>query len=120
MRGGELLLTTAYPIRDDPSALGRLIPELADRGLAGLGIKIGPYLDALPSAMISAADKLDFPVIEVPPDVVFNDILVEVLGTILNRQAVELERSQAPSTSASRPCRSRADRASSSSRRWRS
>lgn len=95
MRGGELLLTTAYPIRDDPSALVRLIPELADRGLAGLGIRIGPYLDALPTEMISAADNLDFPVIEIPPGVVFNDILVEVLGTILNRQAVELERSQA-------------------------
>lgn len=95
MRGGELLLTTAYPIRDDPSALGRLVPELAERGLAGLGIRIGPYLETLPAEMLEAADSLDFPVIEVPPHVVFNEILVEVLGTILNRQAVELERSQA-------------------------
>src|SRR3954447_3003103 len=41
MRGGELLLTTGYTIRDDPAALARLVPALADRELAGLVIKLG-------------------------------------------------------------------------------
>ncbi|MFE7214091.1 PucR family transcriptional regulator [Streptomyces sp. NPDC001698] len=94
MRGGELLLTTAYPVRDDVSALARLIPELASRGVTALGVKLGPYLDAFPQEMLEAADSCDFPIIEIPPDVIFNDILSEVLGTILNKQAMELERSQ--------------------------
>lgn len=94
MRGGELLLTTAYPVRDDATALTRLVPALADRGLAALGVKIGPYLEAQPPEMLAAADRLGFPVIEIPAEVIFNDILSEVLGTVLNRQAVELERSQ--------------------------
>lgn len=92
MRGGELLLTTAYPVRDDAPALTRLIPALAERGLAGLGIKTGPYLKALPPEMLVAADRLGFPIVEIPSEVMFNDVLSEVLGTILNRQALELER----------------------------
>ncbi len=34
MRGGELLLTTGYTIREDPAALSRLVPALAERDLA--------------------------------------------------------------------------------------
>ena len=30
----ELLLTTAYPLRDDRAALDALVPRLAERGLA--------------------------------------------------------------------------------------
>ncbi|MFC9676838.1 MULTISPECIES: PucR family transcriptional regulator [unclassified Streptomyces] len=95
MRGGELLLTTAYAVRDDAQALSDLIPVLAERGLAALAVKVGPYLPALPPVMLAAADELGFPVVELPGAVMFNDILSEVLGTVLNRQALELERSRA-------------------------
>ncbi|MGW1005492.1 PucR family transcriptional regulator [Streptomyces sp. NPDC002520] len=94
MRGGELLLTTAYAVRDDSEALSALVPGLAERGLAALGVKVGPYLPALPPRMLAAADELGFPVLELPGSVMFNDILSEVLGTVLNRQALELERSR--------------------------
>jgi purine catabolism regulator len=94
MRGGEFLLTTGYPVRTDSAALADLVPQLANRGLAALGIRIGPYLQESPVEMLAAADRLRFPVIEIPGDVTFNDVLSEVLGTILNRQAVELERSE--------------------------
>jgi len=35
----ELLLTTGYPLRDDPDALVALVGELDERGLAALAIK---------------------------------------------------------------------------------
>ncbi|RVU22394.1 PucR family transcriptional regulator [Streptomyces antnestii] len=95
MRGGELLLTTAYAVRDDAEALSALIPVLAERGLAALAVKVGPYLPALPPVMLAVADELGFPIVELPGAVMFNDILSEVLGTVLNRQALELERSRA-------------------------
>src|SRR5215207_6990622 len=95
MSGGELLLTTGYSVREDISALHGLVTALADRGLAGLGVKLGPYIDELPGDVGLTADRLAFPIIGLPAGVLFNDILAEVLGTILNRQAVELERSNA-------------------------
>src|SRR3954467_9110073 len=91
-RGGELLLTTGYTIRDDPAALGRLVPALAERDLAGLVVKLGLYVDAVPDAVVAVADRLGFPLIVLPAQTMFDDVLSEVLGTILNRQAVELER----------------------------
>jgi PucR family transcriptional regulator, purine catabolism regulatory protein len=95
MRGGELLLTTGYTIRDDPDALRRLVPALARRDLAGLVIKLGLYIDAVPDDVAALADRLRFPLVGLPAQTMFDDILAEVLGTILNRQAVELERSSA-------------------------
>ena len=95
LRPGELLVTTAYPIRDDAAALAALVPLLAGRELAGLGLKPGRYIKALPEQMVAAADRLDFPLIELPDDASFNDILADVLGSILNRQALQLERSRA-------------------------
>src|ERR1700750_1928164 len=95
MRGGELLLTTGYSIRDDPSVLARLVPALAERDLAGLVIKVGLYVETVPDEVVALADDLGFPVIGLPPRTMFDDVLSEVLGTILNRQAVELERSSA-------------------------
>src|SRR4051812_13583204 len=95
MRGGELLLTTGYTMRDDPAALARLVPALAERRLAGLVVKLGLYLEAVPDDVVASADRLGFPLIGVPSRVMFDDILAGVLGTILNRQAVELERSSA-------------------------
>jgi purine catabolism regulator len=38
-------------------------------------------------------DQLAFPLIGLPPSLMFHGIFAEVLGTVLNRQAVELERS---------------------------
>jgi purine catabolism regulator len=95
VRAGELLVTTAYPLRDDARAMNQLVQMLAGRDLAGLALKPGRYIDTLPAEMISAAERLSFPVIELPDDASFNDILADVLGSILNRHALELERSRA-------------------------
>ncbi len=95
MRGGELLLTTGYTIREDPLALARLIPAFAERSLAGLVLKLGLYISALPDQVLAIADQLGFPIIGLPPRMMFDDILSEVLGTILNRHVAELERSNA-------------------------
>jgi purine catabolism regulator len=91
----ELLLTTAYPLRDDPVALDALVPRLAGKGLAGIAIKPARYIDAIPAAMIQAAEEHDFPLIELPPEASFNEIINSVLTVILNSQAARLQRSAA-------------------------
>lgn len=88
----ELLLTTAYPLRDDRAALGSLVPELAAKGLAGIAIKPERYLDKIPAAMLNAADAHGFPLIELPPESSFNEIISAVLTVILNEQSLRLQR----------------------------
>jgi purine catabolism regulator len=88
----ELLLTTAYPLRDDRAALGTLVPELAARGLAGIAVKPDRYLEKIPQVMLTAADACGFPLIELPPESSFNDIISAVLSVILNEQSLRLQR----------------------------
>src|SRR3989337_1604198 len=52
----ELLLTTAYPLRDDRAALASLVPHLADKGLAGIAVKPDRYLEGIPPTMIASAE----------------------------------------------------------------
>ncbi|MBD3144800.1 PucR family transcriptional regulator [Microbispora bryophytorum] len=90
----ELLLTTGYPLRNTPQSLDRLVADLDERGLAALAIKLGRYLDELPGEMVEQADRLGFPLILLPNDVGFDDILNQVLTDILNRQAAILARTE--------------------------
>lgn len=89
VKPGEILLTTAYPVRERPERLVELIPELAARGLAGLAIKPLRYLDRLPDRLVAEADRLGFPVLVVPDDTSFNDVIGAVLAVVLAEYGAE-------------------------------
>jgi PucR family transcriptional regulator, purine catabolism regulatory protein len=88
----ELLLTTGYPLREDPAALVSLIAGLDERGVSALGVKLGRYLHELPAPMLAEAERRAFPVIRLPDEVAFDDILEQVLTDLLNRQVSALAR----------------------------
>lgn len=90
----ELLLTTGYPVRDDPAALVRLVGELDDLGLAAIAIKLHRYIEELPDEVLAEANRRGFPVIEFPLEVGFDDVLSEVIGTLVDRQAALAARSE--------------------------
>ncbi len=94
VRPGELLVTTLYPLRDNPEAQRNLIPSLARKGLVGIAITPESYIDKIPEEMIQAAEALDFPLIELPPKVSFIDIIQPLMSRILNIQANELRLSE--------------------------
>ena len=93
VKPNQLLLTTTYPLRDAPAALAELVPGLDERGLAGLAIKPARYIDAIPRSMLDAAERHGFPLIELPAESSFDEIINAVLGSILSLQATRLERS---------------------------
>lgn len=90
----ELLITTMYPLRDDISKIETLIPQLAHKELAGLAIKPLRYIDTIPGMMIEDADRLGFPLLELPQDIAFIDIILPITGRILELKTEELIRSE--------------------------
>ena len=94
VREGELLVTTGYAVRDEPARLASLVRELHLRGVAALGIKLGRYVDELPSAVTAVADELGFPVVRLADSVGYDELLAGVLTAVLDHQADRLQRSQ--------------------------
>jgi PucR family transcriptional regulator, purine catabolism regulatory protein len=95
VKPGELLLTTAYPVRDRPERLVELVPELHRRGLAALGIKPLRYLAGLPDGLAEVADRLAFPVLVLADDMSFNDVIGAVLAVVLAEYGAEPGRAEA-------------------------
>jgi len=90
---GEFLLTTAYSLKtEDVETQKNLIKHCAQKGLAGMGIKIYPYLDALPEEIIDLANQLNFPIIDLYHETPLSDIMSDIFKEIFNKQSALLQR----------------------------
>jgi purine catabolism regulator len=90
---GELLLTVAFAIKDDQAAQQDLMRNLAMVGSSGLVIKPERYLPTIPDSMLGQADEFGIPLIRIPPDVSYLEIMAPILERIINAQNSELRRS---------------------------
>lgn len=92
---GEFLITTAYSIRDDLQILEEIIPKLKEKGVAGLGIKLGRYVKELPKNIVELANEINFPILEVPLSISHTDIISSILTQVISEQTnllLEIER----------------------------
>ena len=77
----EFLVTTGFPLVTGPDrgtdagSFAALVTDLHDRNLAGIGIKIGRYVDAVSPEVLTLAEELDFPVLGLPMGLAFDDLL---------------------------------------------
>lgn len=83
---GEFLLTTAFSIKEDIGILKKLIPKLKEKGVVGIGIKMKRYIERLPEDIIHIADIYQFPIIELPYEASYTDIMMPVLTEVISRQ----------------------------------
>src|SRR5690606_26840456 len=92
VRPHTFVMTGGFPLRHlDPSGTGatsdglcRLITQLDQLEVAGLGIQFGPHLTSMPAEVLALADRLDFPIVglpgDMPFDLLFSQMMVEVAG----------------------------------------
>jgi PucR family transcriptional regulator, purine catabolism regulatory protein len=93
----ELLVTTGFPLASGEEGnhsddLRDLVRDLASRGLAGMGIKLGRYVDAVGAEVLALADELDFPVLGLPIDLAFDDLLHQTYARLNDVAAGVLQR----------------------------
>lgn len=91
---GQLVLTTLYPIKDDSSALHELLPMLHSRGASGLVIKLRRYVDEFPPYMIEQANRLCFPLIEMPAALSHPIVIEAVYSALAEKQVHALKLTQ--------------------------
>ena len=88
--GGELLVSTAYAVRENLPQLLELIPQLKQRGVVGLGLKFNSYINEIPQDIIKLCNDLGFPLFEIPNNISFSQIITPIMTTIVNNQAQTL------------------------------
>ncbi len=91
IKENELFLTTFYSIAEDESQQLKIIEMLHNKKSAGLVIcSIGYWLKYIPPKVISLAEKLGLPLIIMPSECTFYEILFETMGCLLNYQNSKL------------------------------
>jgi purine catabolism regulator len=94
LSGGELLLTTGIHI-DTAARQRSFVKLLAGHNLAGLGLGTGFDHKRLPKALVTEAERLGFPLFEVPYEMPFIAITEKAFARLVNEQYDVLERGTA-------------------------
>lgn len=91
LKPGEMLLTTAYMLKDDPDALHSLMTNMNQMQCAGIAIKTKRFLQEVPLSALQLADQLHFPIIELSLDHTLGEVLNDCVSYLLEKKTDELK-----------------------------
>ena len=94
IKPGELVLTTGYVFRENPSLQESTIADLKKAGCSALCIKSKRFLDEIPQPMLDVSQKEGLPIIELPPDYSLADISETVSKHLFQEQFQDAIREQ--------------------------
>lgn len=86
---GELLVTTGFNLQNQ-ELFSHLITTLKNNGVSGIAIQTGYYIDEIPQYIINEANRLGFPVLDIPKNLTFSEIL-RILIQKINTGKTEAE-----------------------------
>ncbi|MGO1539975.1 MAG: PucR family transcriptional regulator [Leucobacter sp.] len=89
--GGELILTTGAGWPHEPEALGSLAETLAETGVAGVILELGPNFSEPPAPLVESCERHEIPLIALHREVRFVQITQRVHQQILATQNEALE-----------------------------
>ncbi|CAD2076535.1 PucR family transcriptional regulator [Phocicoccus pinnipedialis] len=84
------LLTTGIFFKDHQEGLITLIDELNKVPIAGLGIKTSRFLNSIDEKVLQHADKLKFPIIEIPENWKLGQAIHEIISYISSDESQKL------------------------------
>ena len=90
VKGKELILSTGYLFKDDLELFKDVIKFLHKNNSTAMGIKIDRYLNEIPQEIIDLCNQLDFPLIHIPYDVAWIDIINAVNSIAMNRYIIRI------------------------------
>jgi purine catabolism regulator len=90
---GDLLLTTAYNLGDEPGLQRELARRMVECGVAAMVVKCGYYLEEVPHTVRRQADRYGLPVFELPREVPFVEISQSIYERLVSRSYARLRRS---------------------------
>ena len=84
-KGKELVLSSGYLFKDNIELFKDVIIFLHSKNSTGMAIKKDRYLKEIPSEIIELSNDLGFPLINIPYNVAWIDIIHAVNSIVMNR-----------------------------------
>lgn len=91
LKSNDLLVTTGYHVKDEPNGLICLIEQMAQKDCAALFIKTKRFFGHLPKEVIQLADRLGFPIVEIPENWSLGETVNQMLNIILDKRTSDLQ-----------------------------
>jgi PucR family transcriptional regulator, purine catabolism regulatory protein len=86
VREHELVLSTAVGCGHDTELFCRFLRDVIHSGASALGVATGPHIASVPEDARTLAEQHDLPLIEIPWETRFSDIIQEIFLQIESRQ----------------------------------
>lgn len=84
--GGEFVLTSWYAFSQKPELEKYAFTEMAKRGIAGIGIKVNRYINAVPESIQELADSYRIPVFAIQRETKFRELVLAISAEVNNYQ----------------------------------
>lgn len=94
LKGGEMVVTTGYFIKDNEDFQKKWINALIKNGASALAIKTDRFMGKIPEQMIEIANQNSFCLIELPLDITWPAILQSVFNLINHENSVAIKRTE--------------------------
>lgn len=94
LSGGEIVLSTMFALTNDTDRQRDFCRRIMAAGASALFVKPKRFVGSFPPDILEIAEKRDFPIVEVPPEIRWTRIMQEAMEVLINRQASMLEKSQ--------------------------
>lgn len=96
LKSNTIFLTSFYALRKNKSAQINLIKKMAHAGVAGLILAPEFYLEHLDEDIIQLSNELNFPIIKLPSECGYADVIKPILGEIFkkNYKSIQKQRSK--------------------------
>lgn len=89
LRGDDFLITSLYSVGKDAEKQCELVHGLLETKSACLAIKLGKYAEQLSQEMLKIANDNEFPLLLIPPDMTYIQIIMSVMNAILTEKSME-------------------------------
>ncbi|UUI02389.1 PucR family transcriptional regulator ligand-binding domain-containing protein [Oceanobacillus jeddahense] len=94
-KSGDFIVTTGYPFISNQAwekGVMKLLKSLVSKNCAGVGVKLGRYIPDLPEKIVTYADENNLPIVSLPNDLSWSDVIVPIITQINQKQENELQK----------------------------